>query len=108
MEDVLDIIELSGREDLFAVRVVFKTEALCWDLWERLAVSLFILVGLLNCLMSHMHIIPSLEYDTMLLAIWVPTTFNEQTGYLWASAEIPDLWTGIDLARMSQSKIWPL
>ena len=33
------------------------------------AVSLLVLVGLLNCLISHMHIMPSFENETMLFAI---------------------------------------
>lgn len=52
---------------------------------------LFVLIGLLNCLMSQRHIIPSFEKDATLFASWVPITDKELTGYLWASAEIPDL-----------------
>jgi hypothetical protein len=35
--------------------------------------------------------VPSFENETTLLAICVPTTFNELTGYLWPSAETSDL-----------------
>lgn len=51
----------------------------------------FVLIGLLNCLMSHIHIIPSFENEVMLLAICVPITLRELTGYLCAYAEMPDL-----------------
>ena len=68
MEDVLLTIESS-----FLYRVddlltdVGKTFEVCLTGLE--AVSLLVLVGLLNCLMSHIHIMPSFENETMLFAI---------------------------------------
>lgn len=43
----------------------------------------FVLIGLLNCFISHKHIIPSLEKEATLFAIWVPIILKELTGYLW-------------------------
>ena len=73
-------------------------------LWVRVAVSLSFLVGLDSCFTSQRHIIPSLEKETRLFAIWVPTTYSPQTGYLCASAEMPERWTGMDLTLISQRR----
>jgi hypothetical protein len=64
--------------------------------------------GRLSCRTSHKLIVPSVEKETMLLAIWVPTTFREEIGYRCPSEEMLDLCTGIAFARTSQSKIVPL
>lgn len=68
----------------------------------------FVRMGLLNCFISHIHIMPSFENDVMLFAICVPITLRELTGYLCAYAEIPDLWTAIDLTLISHNKSCPL
>jgi hypothetical protein len=78
MDEVLEM-ESSGRRDV--ERLILEAVVLGACLTGLLAVSLFILIGLLNCLTSHMHIIPSLEKETM-LAFCVPITDSPHTGYL--------------------------
>jgi hypothetical protein len=53
------------------------------DFTGLLAIILLVLIGLLNCLISHKHIIPSFEKDATLFANCVPITLKELTGYLW-------------------------
>lgn len=82
MDEVFDI-DVSGLMERLAPKVVLRVVGLiACALCDLLALILLVLVGLLNCLISHMHIIPSLEKETMLFAIWVPTIFKEQIGYL--------------------------
>jgi hypothetical protein len=69
MEEVRETFESSGRtEERLRLRVD-TPEGLAGCLTVLTALSLLILVGLLNCLMSHIHSMPSFENETMLLAI---------------------------------------
>jgi hypothetical protein len=68
--DVPAVLESCRVERVMPERVLLMIAgALGMARCDLLAVSLFILVGLLNCFMSHMHIIPSLENETILFAI---------------------------------------
>lgn len=59
---MLEVREASGLRERLAVSEVLRADGLAaCALWDLPALSLFMRMGLLNCLMSQMHIMPSFE-----------------------------------------------